>query len=169
MLDTIYSEPVASAIIVSVAGPLVAAFAIEIARHRQRASLVQGIIVALFLAAGFSLLVTFHLWWMIGVAVIVSIGVAAGLNPRSPKIVRSIATFAISRAIAACLILELVVAAFSSHPWMEREIIVLSSGDRVDCFPLEVQSGYIKVLNTGDREVRILITKDVVSRELSGM
>ncbi|MDN5820573.1 MAG: hypothetical protein L0H39_03700, partial [Brachybacterium sp.] len=55
------------------------------------------------------------------------------------------------------------VAAFSSTPWIERENIELGSGEVVQGYVLEVESGFVKVLDE-DRQVRIIISGDIASR-----
>lgn len=163
IISTIYTEPLVSSIIVSVAGPLIVMFTIRDFRRHRRVSFGPVILIALLIAAGASLLITFRSWWMVVVTVaVVGAGIAM-LHPGAPPTVRRVGNVIVSRAIVGCIVLELLAAAFSSTPWMERENIVLSSGEVVHGYVLEVESGFVKVLDE-DRQVRVIISGDIASR-----
>lgn len=163
IISTIYTEPLVSSIIVAVAGPLIVMFTIRDFRRHRRVSVGPVILIALLIAAGASLLITFHSWWMIVVTVaVVGAGIAM-LHPGAPPTVRRVGNVIVSRAVVGCIVLELLAAAFSSTPWMERENIELSSGEVVHGYVLEVESGFVKVLDE-DRQVRVIISGDIASR-----
>ncbi|ATG51000.1 hypothetical protein CFK38_05225 [Brachybacterium vulturis] len=163
IVSTIYTEPLVTSIIVAAAGPLIVMFTIRDFRRHRRVSFGPLILIALLIAAGASLLITFRSWWMIVVALAVVAAGIAMLHPGAPPKVRRVGNAVVSRAIVACIVLELFVAAFSSTPWIERESIVLSSGEVVQGYVLEVESGFVKVLDE-DRQVRVIISGDIASR-----
>ncbi|MDN5820856.1 MAG: hypothetical protein L0H39_05135, partial [Brachybacterium sp.] len=110
IVSTIYTEPLVSSIIVAAAGPLIVMFTIRDFRRHRRVSFGPVILIALLIAAGASLLITFRSWWMLVVALAVVAAGIAMLHPAAPPKVRRVGNVIVSRAIVGCIVLELFVA-----------------------------------------------------------
>lgn len=165
IIDTVYSMPVVSAFIVAVGGPLVAALTLRRWRRKGRVDPVHLVLLVLIVAAAISLLYSFAFWWMLALLILITFALLMVLSSRAPGRVRRAGNAVVTHTIFACVGLELIVAAFAPTPWMQREMITLNSGTTIDCYVLEVESGFVKILDQ-DRHVQVLISGDIASRTI---
>ena len=122
------------------------------------------VLVAALVACTVAWSVTFHSWWVLAGAVAIAAALIAirilwkrGAAHRTVlRIIRSAGALVAAGA--------LLLATLVDTPWMSRERLVLPEGP-VEGYVLEVEPGFVKLL-TDERDVRIIPTEDVASREL---
>lgn len=121
-------------------------------------------VVVLLMIVIFVLVRTFHLWWTVIIAVSLTIGLGffARYNKKGTfhEVVLAVTHRTGTILIIGILVLSIVV----TTPWNVKEVITTEHNGVIVGHVLETTPGFVKIL-TEDRDVIILLTGDIVSRE----
>lgn len=162
LFGTLFAVPVVAGILTAVLLPLAAVDVIRLWAE-SKWSLGKIVFVAVLAVAAGALTRTFGYWWLplAILAVCIVIGLDEILRRRGRS--RDFVLVAVRRVGTASVIAFLILAAIVRTPWTPEERIVAKSGDLTG-YVLDTESGYLKVLESGDRKIRIVLTSNVVSR-----
>ncbi|MFC4376564.1 hypothetical protein ACFO5K_20935 [Nocardia halotolerans] len=164
VIGTLMASPVLGGIALAVLLPEALIHQIRLGRPRwtNAGNLAWLIVVLLFTV---SLLWTFRLWWVLGVAAVVGAALYLLLRAgkKDPEGSRFAHWFVTSSALIVTLA-ALILAATVQVPWVALEHIHTEHG-LVKGYVLENPPGYLKVLLDAEREIVIIDTADVTGRE----
>lgn len=165
VLGTLFARPTITAIAVMLLMPLAGVDLVWSTMTHRRLQIGRALFVAFLTAALVALTTTIHVWWLpTGVVVIGALlalmraGWSHGVGHR--LIVGLLRATGVLSATAALLFAVLI-----DTPWLIREQIETEQ-ETIDGYVLETPSGFLKVLTDDPREVRILISGDVLSRTI---
>lgn len=165
VFGTLLAEPETTGLLIAILLPIAVLHLLWPAdRSGPRWTPGSVVLVAALAACTVAWSLTFHSWWVLAGAVAVAGALIAirllwkhGAAHRTVlRIIRSAGALVAAGA--------LLLATLVDTPWMSRERLVLPEGP-VEGYVLEVEPGFVKLL-TDERDVRIVPTEDVASREL---
>ncbi len=131
--------------------------------EEQRWQLSDWFVIALLAIILFVLVRTYQMWWPLAIAMVLGLVLVFVARYEKRGTIHNVVS-AVARKTGTMVIMVIcVLAVFVTTPWNVREEIVTKQGT-IYGHVLETSPGFVKVL-TDDREVKILLTGDVVSRE----
>ncbi|MFC4337552.1 hypothetical protein [Salininema proteolyticum] len=112
----------------------------------------------------FSYVATYRDWWMLGVTAVLMALELVWIRRRKGW-GEEFATYVSVHFWKIVLVAVFLSAALLRTPWVPLERIELADGETVEGYVMDTPSGFLKVLEEEGREIRILISGDVESRE----
>ena len=167
VLGTLFAEPDLTAIFIMLLLPLVVLDALWPEGGEIRPSVSRILSIAVLGIVAISLTMTRGTWWLpIGAILFVMLVVGMHRSWRHSAAHKTVVRTLRSVGLIAILgVLGL--AATISTPWTVREHIETTNGT-INGHVLETPSGYLKVLDADSSEVIIVVSSDVISRQIAG-
>lgn len=159
---TLFAAPKITAALVSVLLPVAAVDLAWPVRNSGR-SVDQYMLVAALTVITFALVLSYQMWWILVIAAAIGGVFMAVRLARKRGTTHEAISWAMRKVGAVAMIAFLILAAVIRTPWTVREHIETTT-ETVEGYVLEVPSGYLTVLTSGDREVKILVSSEVESR-----
>ena len=164
VFGTLFELPVATGLITSLILPIVIFRIYWTRKNEQLAALIKDLFIAGgILSTQYVLINSFNMWWptVLGLILLVILLILSRVwvKGKGAKFIANIGRHVGTLLLLCLVVLGLVV----DTPWMPRERLETNDGVMTG-HVLEVTPGFVKLL-TDDREVVILISGDVKSRE----
>jgi lysylphosphatidylglycerol synthetase-like protein (DUF2156 family) len=162
-LGTFMADARISSVLLVVMLPFALLYQLATRSDRSRAKLGGWLLLVVLVAMLVSHVLTYRNWWVPAGAVVLAIVlVLVERAHRHPRL-RDPITFLLRRSGVAVVGVALVVAAVVATPWVPLERLETSSGT-ADFYVLDTSPGFVKVLSAHEREFKILLERDVLSR-----
>lgn len=165
VLGTLFARPEITGALVMLLAPLAIVDLVWCWIQHWPGSLGRWLLAVFFGVVLAVLTTTFGWWWLLtGSLILTGVLLAMRLSWRSGRrhtfirtLLRGSGIFSLAAALILCVVVD--------TPWMVHERIT-TENEVVDGYVLETPSGFLRVLTDQPREVRILISGDVESREI---
>ena len=165
VLGTLFARPTVTAIAVMLLFPLAVVDLVWWTMKHRRVNAGRALFVAFLAAALVALTTTIQVWWLpTGVVVIgatLALMRAGWRQGRGHRMIVGLLRATGALSVVAALLFAFLI----DTPWLIREQIETEQGT-IDGYVLETPSGFLRVLSDDPREVRIIISRDVLSRTI---
>lgn len=165
VLGTLFAEPTLTGAAIMILLPMVGFDLFSVRSRESGLSITRLLSVSALAAVGISLIVTVGVWWLpIGSLAIVA--AMSGLRVAWEQSFAHTILVALLRRVGLLTgIAVLLLATIVSTPWAPLEVIETTTGS-VSGYVLETPSGFLKVLTDDERKLEVLISSDVLSRQV---